>query len=295
MKLFLPVCALTLLSACATTSTPKAIVPMDVSSGRPIVELMLNGDGPFPFVLDTGASAFVLRSSTVEQLQLTASGQSTISSPGGSPVPVNEVGVDDLSISDLSFGPVEAIYFEEGSMVSQLGAGVIGPVFLKDAGRTYLNFIDNELEIGGSFITPEDGKWIAFGESAPLLDVSLRFGDLDIPGRIDTGNPSIIAVPEHYAEELPLDSNVEVVGKARTVDREFEIRGAEMRYELQISDGVIPLENVRFFDRQFANLGMGALHGLTLEIDWQNERYAVSGLANPKQHRRRMKRKPATY
>ena len=290
MKHLLIVCVFAALGACASTSEPIVRVPMDVSSGRPVVNLTINGEGPFPFVLDTGAGAFVIQPSTFEQLGLATSGETTISSPGGAPVPVSTVMLEDVAIAGNSFGQVDALFFENGSMVSSLGVGVFGPTFLRGFGRTYLNFVDYELEVGGSFITPEDGNWLAFGESAPLLDVTLELGELEIPARLDSGNPSIVTFPQEYAAQLPLDSEVETVGQARTVDRAFDILGARMQQTIKMGNAEIPLENVRFFDRDVSNVGMGAMHGLALEIDWENERFAITGVAEPKLPRRRMRR-----
>ena len=293
MKTLLPGALLIALSACASVTEPPVRVPMDLSSGRPVVDLTLNGQGPFPFVLDTGAGAFVVRTSTFEQLDLKISGETTISSPGGAPVPVSETAIDSVEIAGIALGGVDALYFERGSMMDNLGAGVFGPVFLKDAGRTYFDFIDYELELGGAFITPEDGNWIPFGESAPLLDVTLLLNALEIPARLDSGSPGVVSVPQEITDELPLDGDVTVVGQARTVDRAFDILEAQMHQTLSVGDADIPLEKIRIFDREVANVGMGAMHGLTLEIDWDNERFALAGTAKPKAPRRRMVRQAA--
>lgn len=43
----------------------------------------------------------------------------------------------------------------------------------------------------------------------------------------------------------------------------------------------IPLSRVAFTPRPFGNLGTGGLRGTVLEIDWENDRFAVWGEAEP--------------
>jgi hypothetical protein len=138
------------------------------------------------------------------------------------------------------------------------------------------------LEIGGVIETGEDATWIPFGPSAPILDAEVRIGEAVTPAHIDTGAPHVISLPETMAAELPLTSPIEVIGMARTIDREFEIKGASLEgVTAYLGDAEIPLGRVTFFDLPFANIGTAALRGLTLEIDWVNERYAIKGVADP--------------
>src|SRR4051794_5882279 len=47
-----------------------AAVPMLDIGGRPVVEVKINGKGPFPFILDTGATDTVIDSDLNEELSL---------------------------------------------------------------------------------------------------------------------------------------------------------------------------------------------------------------------------------
>lgn len=59
-------------AACAIGEAGQIVsAPLTFDShGRPVVDVMLNGQGPFPLVLDTAASATVLSAETVAQLAL---------------------------------------------------------------------------------------------------------------------------------------------------------------------------------------------------------------------------------
>ena len=133
--------------------------------------------------------------------------------------------------------------------------------------------------------------WQPFGESAPLLDVAVRIGDLSIDGHLDTGNPGVLSVPAEYENSLPLSGPVETVGRARTADAEFEIRGAPINVSAKVGDAEIPLRQILFSELPVANLGTAGCRGLVLHIDWENERFGLSGTGEPSARPRRVVRK----
>src|SRR5262249_1110188 len=66
----------TLLAAGATVS-----VRLDLSMGQPVVDVILNGKGPFRMFLDTGAGATVLDQSLATELGLAPSGKTRLGDP----------------------------------------------------------------------------------------------------------------------------------------------------------------------------------------------------------------------
>lgn len=280
----LPLLACLFLAACAGAPAAQAeadahIAPFDLASGRPMVMLAVNGEGPFPFVMDTGAVGLSVRPALVEELGLVKTGQDEINSPaGGTPVPVDVVSVASVDLAGARVENVSAIVFELGAG-DQLGMGVVGPSMWSDHGAVTMDFAANTVAIGGD-VYPDAG-WIPLGESAPLLDAPVRIGDVEIPGHIDSGGQHVLAVPTAYADDLPLAGEPVTIGMARTIDRSFEIKAAPIDAEARIGDAVVPLNQVMLSDLPFANLGTAGLSGLTLVMDWTNDRFALSGRATP--------------
>lgn len=271
-----------MISTAAYADIPDATsAELELSTGRPKVDLMINDEGPFPFIFDTGAAVFTMHPTLVETLNLEITGQSEISSPGGQAFPVDVVSLDQVSLSGAEMGAVDALIVDIGMPVEVGGYGVVGPVQFQEYGRVAFDFESQLVEIGGTFDKPDNVAWQAFGDDAPLLDVMLRIGDTEIPAHIDTGNPGILMLPRSYAEQLPLDAEPSVVGQIRLVDGEMDIYGAPVSESFQAADATIPASTVLLFDRAIANIGTGALRGLQLEIDWDNQRYALWGEAQP--------------
>ena len=264
-------------------------VPMDVSSGRPMVEIMINGQGPFEFIVDTGMpEGGMINADIIDALKLESTGQREINSPlGGPPVPSDLYQAETISIGAAVSHDVTLDHIQ-GDVTASLGAGVIGPS-LFDEGLVTFDFERNVLRIGGE--TPEGVTWIGFGESAPILDGVVSIQGVDMPAHIDTGAPGLLTLPSEYTEQLELDGPLQVIGRGRTIDKEFEITRAPLNTNATIGDAIIPLENVMFGPFPVVNLGTGGLRGLVLTIDWLNERYAIVGEATPVEMQPRQRRR----
>src|SRR5205814_272541 len=58
-----------------------ASVPLDVKSGRPVVDVLINGKGPYRFIVDTGASHSVIDSALAKELGLPVLGETHMGDP----------------------------------------------------------------------------------------------------------------------------------------------------------------------------------------------------------------------
>jgi predicted aspartyl protease len=258
-----------------------ATAPFEVSTGRPMVQLTVNGEGPYPFVLDTGAPGLIVRPALVDKLGLEVVGTTQVNSPlGGTPVEARQMRVDSISLGGAAVTNLEAIVLDHLGKAG-LGMGIIGPSLFREHGPLQLDFRGNTVTIGDDAKPAGAQTWLSFGESAPLLDVPVQIGELRIDGHIDTGSPGVLAIPSRFEDQLPLKGPVRTVGMARTVDAEFEIRAAPIETSVRVGDAEIPLREVHLAELPVANLGTAGLRGLSLHVDWENERFALTGVAEP--------------
>lgn len=275
-------------AACASQENAETL-PFDLSSGRPVIELMVNGEGPFPFVFDTGAGGMMINSPLVDELELEITGSRLIGSPaGGEPVAVDTTELTTVSFGGARVENLPAIIIDFGAPGEMQSVGVIGPNAFAAYNRVAFDFASNTVEIGGDFHHDDTASWLDFSASAPIIEIPLTIGEITVPVHIDTGNPSILNFPEAQIEALPLAGPLQVVGEARTVDRVMQIMGAPIDATARLGDAEIPLTDITSFPLPFANMGSGALRGLYLEIDWENQRFAISGQAEPVNPRRRV-------
>lgn len=284
---------LLLLTSCAIhgQQQPEVMVQFELDTGRPVVQAYVNGQGPYPFVFDTGAPGLIIRKHLSDKLSLEVVDQKKVGSPaGGTPISADIVRVDQVSLGGAQVEAINATVIDFGG--PDLGGGIIGPAVFKEFGRLAMDFEKNTIEIGGE-IKNQNTHWTRFGQSAPLLDMTLVIEGVEIAAHLDTGAPHIISVPKQFADQLPLAGPVKTVAKGRTIDREFEILGAPIDSMAKLGGATIPLTQLQFFDLPFANIGTGALRGLYLEIDWVADRFYLEGEAKPvtlKPKRRRVMR-----
>lgn len=271
--------SLVLSTLAAGPAARAASAKLDLDSGRPMVDLRVNGRGPYRFVFDTGSPQLLVTPALVEALGLEETGRTDLVSPvGGTPLDLPVVRVDSIDLGGATVEGLEAAVLDMG--VPELGMGVVGPVLFRAHGGATLDFRNDTVTLGDPVSTGKE-TWMAFGESAPLLDAPVRIGELEVLAHIDTGSPGVLSLPNALEERLPLAGPVRTIGHARTVDAEFELRGAPLRETVRVGDATIPVDQVVLSDAPVANLGTAALRGLVLRIDWEGRRFALSGAAAP--------------
>ena len=246
-----------------------------IERGKQIVELKVNGQGPYAFVLDTGSGGMVVGPAFKELLNLPIVGTEMASSPASD----KQFEVQQVNLASIDLGGAKSMNVKAPvlDMVPEGIMGVIGPIVFKEYGRFAIDFTEAKIVIGGSMNAWPNKTWIPFGKGAPLLDVELQIGNLSIPAHIDSGGPSTITLPEKYTDKLALTGPTKVIAKARMVDRELEIKEAPIDLVIEFGDASITLNRVLLFDFPYANIGLEGLKGLYLEIDWVNQRFAVQG------------------
>src|ERR1051326_8132692 len=104
-------------------------VPMDLSSGQPVVEVYLNGKGPFRMFLDTGAGSTVLDRSLADELALRHVGKTRMGDPANpEAIAADLVRIDSLRIGPASFEGIEAASWDRSGLRRDANPprGVIG-------------------------------------------------------------------------------------------------------------------------------------------------------------------------
>jgi hypothetical protein len=172
--------------------TTSARIVMGESSGVPIVSISVNGAGPYPFVLDTGANVTVIKRKLLQSLSIHWDAPVTITSSLGD-ISQQATGATTLDLGGLSVDHIAVNTLDEG----QLGAleghvfGILGEDFLKH----FDLLIDNDHHV----LTRDHGTDLAHsveGEHLPLRNAgsyhaSATRDRIVIPLRVDllSGRP----------------------------------------------------------------------------------------------------------
>jgi predicted aspartyl protease len=160
--------------------------------GRIVAPVYVNGEGPFRFIVDTGANRSVISHRLAQRLGLVPEGEGTVHTIHGETI-APMVGVDSLRYGDLSL-PGDEMPLLGGAVLAG-EHGLLGVDGLRDR-RLRMDFENNCIEIIPSRHAGPLRGWarldgdIRFGH---LLMVRGRIRGLDVNVLVDTGSDTTLA------------------------------------------------------------------------------------------------------
>jgi hypothetical protein len=238
-------------------------VPMLEFGGRPVVEVMINGKGPYKFVLDTGAFQNVVDSSVADELSL---------KPG---TQIEELRVGKVTIHGLEtqVAPVSQMFGADNPPRGVLSASSFpGYLVIFDYPGKRVLFRK------GSLAEPND-RTIFDYDPADLPAVPVKVADREVSLHLDTGAPLTIALPTKYMKELPLSAPAVQKGHAKTNVGARPIYQATLNGDISIGDYKVPTRDLHFTDivpypgaEPRGQVGNDALRSLIVTLDSMNHR-----------------------
>jgi hypothetical protein len=260
--------------AIATTLTAQSdpqSAPLEVTHGKPFVMVMVNGRGPFRFVIDTGTGAEAFISPELaDELALPSAGQVRLSDPtgqGGQRVPL--VTIQSLQVAGVEFTGVKAV---RHALSDRDGScqGLLGFVLF----RNYLLTLDypRRLMTLASGALEEDGERSVLPFRMPdgIPVVPLRIGGLEIDAQIDSGGMGL-SLPERFASQLKFRSDPAFFANSQSLSTRFQLKAAVLDSDVQMGGYT--------FNRPFveinpafplANFGSCAMQNFAFTFDQKN-------------------------
>jgi hypothetical protein len=255
-----------------TASTEIPLLPGD----EIVVEVRVNGHGPYRFSLDTGAEgAGSLSRSLVKTLGLPVVGHALAGDPSGR----NERQVDIVEAASLALGGAKFKRVALSVLDARPGPGgdfdgILGIRLFKDLLLT-LDYPARRLRLEKGSLGPVDGKEIlAFDAPHGVPRIVVTIGGLTVPVDIDCGNAQgELTLPTSYLGKVPLLRDPVVVGHARTGFNEFDIRQVPLKGGLGLGSQTIEGVRADFVDIfPVASVGNPFLRRFTVTIDGKNHR-----------------------
>jgi predicted aspartyl protease len=253
----------------------RADAPFDLSSRMATVDVMINGQGPFRLGVDTGADGYAdLTPEVAKRLNLKVQGKMTMSDPTGrNPVSIPTYAVRSLAIGGVSFSNIIVTGF--GTLPGQ-GEKVDGILGI-DLFKTYLLTLDyahGRFQLERGALPAADGKTVLdYRADGGLIELPLNVGGKTVVSHLDTGHISAaIAVPKAVVDTLTLADTPRKLGTARTVSNSFDVYGATLSTPVMVGSTPLTAQIEWPTLAEHANIGSGALAGVTLRIDQRNHR-----------------------
>lgn len=265
--------------ASAEMSAPAVEVPMLAGEGI-VVEVRINGKGPYKFSLDTGAAGGGrITPKVAEALGLPVVGEVMAGDPSGQnrrSQKVVEAG--SLTLGGVAFNKVHLSVREhlqrrlDGS--GEERDGILGFGLFQDHLLT-LDYPARRVRIEKGELPAADGKEIvAFENRFGIPQIRMKVGDLDVDADVDSGNMNgELVLPGSYVDKVPLESEPKVVGKARTGYNEFDVKQAPLKGSARIGAQVVERPRVDFVEIfPHGNIGHAFLSRFAVTLDQKNHR-----------------------
>jgi hypothetical protein len=254
-------------------------VPIQDVGGRPVVELKINGKGPYRFVLDTGAATTVVSDELSHELSLTPPAGVQVASVGGGPAPaivlIHEVRIGDAVLEDMIAAamPLGGLLKGENAPRGVLSAACFPGYLLT------FDYPAKQILIKKGALASADSKSIfQYTEDQVLPRVPVRIAGHDAQVHLDTGSAFGLTLPVKFLAELPLAAQPKEAGTVRTGGGEFPVSIARVNGTIELGKYKLGLDEVRFSDARpgpgpaVGNIGYGVLRDFVVTIDSKNQR-----------------------
>jgi hypothetical protein len=244
---------------------PVVEVPLLRITGRPAVEVFVEGKGPFLFGIETGARFVAIAPRVATSLGLE-----------GEAFRVKEIAIGDASFLDL---PAARARFADERI-----DGILGLALYEDLLLT-LDFPAKKVRFERGALPAPDGKTLLpMTRAGPFWAVPVEVAGVPFHAILDTRGPGTLGVNPAAAAKLPFASPPAVVGTARgAAIAETPVRAGRLEGDLRLGALTFarPLVGIRQLPAHFPEeplLGIEALEQMMVTLD---QKSAVARFSRP--------------
>ena len=276
-------------SAARAQDTTAAVMPLQMRGLMPVVEVTLNGQGPFFFMIDTGAGMQAdIDVSVAQRLNLRANGRVLSGDPSG----VNDREVATATIDSIKIGSNRGIEFRDVTAVVRAHRitkdypdvdGILGFALFTDYLLT-LDYPAMQVRLSRGVLSPANRTDILNFEIENRIPViELAIGKMRVRAHVDSGNfVAGFILPEEIVEQLQLLSSPVTVGSARSVSNRIDLKQVQLRDTIRVGSFDFPQPLVQFPALSDTNLGFKVLREFTVTFDQKNRRMKLERTATSK-------------
>ena len=263
-------------------------IPMILIEGDPVIEVRMQGKGPYRFLIDTGASGHGVISRTLAQtLRLRRVGVQMLGdSAGVNRRPGHVYEVPEVAIGGAILRGLWLTALTKGKKPPWQRKGLDGILGFELFGGMLvtLDYPGRVLRLERGELPADAPNVLAFTMPNGVPRIPVRLGTLAIEADIDSGSMSGFVLPADLADQIPWATQPSVVGKIRTAFNEAEIRSGRSKEPLRIGDAELLLPVVEitpYLQDRRSNLGTRVLRSFRITFDADNTRVRFDGPADP--------------
>jgi predicted aspartyl protease len=208
--------------------------PMELMYDKPYVSIMVNGRGPYRFLIDTGTGAEALVSPELAtELALPVVGHARLTDPSRLGEQRSEIVLmRSIRIADAEFSAVKAIRHKLYGDAENF-QGVLGFKLFKEYLLT-LDFPKRRIVLARGAITQDgSGSVLPFRMPDGVPIVALRIDGQHMEAQIDSGGTGL-SLPESVAAHLKFLSTPIAFGNGESLATRFQIKAARLRQDVRL-------------------------------------------------------------
>jgi hypothetical protein len=246
-------------------------VPLEIIHDKPFVMVMVNGKGPFRFVIDTGTGgeAFVT-TELVARLALPQAGKIMLNDPsgkGGQKVPM--VVLDSVRVAGVDFTAVRAAVHNIGNGDGSC-QGLLGFALFRDYLLT-LDYPNHRMALTtGDLKSDGERSVLPFRMPEGIPVVTLSIGATHIDAQLDSGG-SGLSLPLQLTSQLKFSSQYASLSNAHSLSTRFMVMGATLAADVHLGSYTFRRPFVEINPAfPLANFGSCPMQDFILTFDQKN-------------------------
>lgn len=246
-------------------------LPVDTAACGVTLQVKVNGQGPFSFILDTGAEEGLIDDVLAQRLKLNVTGKDVLFD-GVTEVETDKIEVEVLDIEDFQKTNVP---FATAPIRNWFGSELYGIVgFSVFSGYLLtLDYPKGELRLSIGEISTADTTAVdyKYNKDDGLLELEVFVGGKSFQVHLDSGSSLGLTLPYIAASELGLDGQLEQAGMARTINGAFQIWETPHKEPIRIGKQNLTISTLHFVEGMpKGQLGQGILMHMQVSLDQKN-------------------------
>jgi len=280
-------CAVSLPAQLPAQPAPLHSAPLELIHDKPYVQVLINGKGPFRFVIDTGTGAEALITPELaDQLALPAAGQVRLSDPSRQGQQRTQlVLIHSLTVAGVEFTAVKAMRHtlagqdaasQSGPTQDGFGAvgscqGLLGFTLFRDYLLT-LDYPNRRLTLAAGALEPDAGpdqqrSIVAFRMPDGVPIARLDIGGLAVDALLDTGGDGL-SLPEKVASQLRFAIDPTPFANGQSLSTRFQVKAGKLAADVRLGRYTFPKPFVEINPAfPLANFGSCPLQKFSLTFD----------------------------
>ncbi len=266
----------------APAQTGPHTAPMEVVHGKPYVMAMVNGKGPFRFILDTGTGGdAIVTPELAALLDLPEAGMTHLNDPSGrSGQPASVRLIDTLSVAGVDFYAIRAV---EHTLLNADGPcdGMVGFTLFKGLLLT-LDYPHSQITLADGELEPDGDRTVhpfRMPDGVPVADLSI--GDLQVGALLVSGGAGL-SLPERLVAQLRFSAQPSDFARGQSLSSRFPIKVARLASDVNLGDITFDQPWVEINPAfPLANFGSVPMQHFAITFDQDNLLVRIDG---PRKH-----------